>query len=186
VETRDEKWLAKCEWIIDSFKIWEEEYGNWLAPYTDNTLIRVGFMISVAAGSVMRYYRVFPREDIKQMLIRAIDDIVENCTLDNGLFYYKELPSLSRNGNNTLLLESLAIAYELTGDKKYLEYGFKTFETNINNTGRAGIGSKKVIDDAVIVSGDSTKGFAQSFIPLVTYYKALGDTGLINNVKLYS
>ena len=56
------------------------------------------------------------------MLIRAIDDIVENCTLDNGLFYYKELPSLSRNGNNTLLLESLAIAYELTGDKKYLEY----------------------------------------------------------------
>jgi hypothetical protein len=185
VETRDEKWLAKCEWIIDSFKIWEEEYGNWLAPYTDNTLIRVGFMISVAAGSVMRYYRVFPREDIKQMLIRAIDDIVENCTLDNGLFYYKELPSLSRNGNNTLLLESLAIAYELTGDKKYLEYGFKTFETNINNTGRAGIGSKKVIDDAVIVSGDSTKGFAQSFIPLVTYYKALGDTGLINNVKLY-
>ncbi len=38
VETRDEKWLAKCEWIIDSFKIWEEEYGNWLAPYTDNTL----------------------------------------------------------------------------------------------------------------------------------------------------
>ena len=62
----------------------------------------------------------------------------------------------------------------------------KTFETNINNTGRAGVGSKKVIDDAVIVSGDSTKGFAQSFIPLVTYYKALGDTGLINNVKLYS
>lgn len=185
VETGDDKWLAKCDWIIDSFKIWEEEYGNWLAPYTDNTLIRVGFMISVAAGSVMRYYRVFPREDIKQMLIRAIDDVVENCTLDNGLFYYKELPSLSRNGNNTLLLESLAIAYELTGDKKYLEYGFKTFETNINNTGRAGIGSKKVIDDAVIVSGDSTKGFAQSFIPLVTYYKALGDTGLINNVKLY-
>ena len=46
-------------------------------------------------------------------------------------------------------------------------------------------GQELVLDDAVIVSGDSTKGFAQSFIPLVTYYKALGDTGLINNVKLY-
>mgnify|MGYP000736048214 FL=1 len=33
--------------------------------------------------------------------------------MDNGLFYYKELPSLARNGNNTLLLEALAIAYEL-------------------------------------------------------------------------
>lgn len=185
VETRDDKWLGKCEWIIDSFKIWEEEYGNWLAPYTDNTLIRVGFMISVAVGSVMRYYRVFPREDIKQMLIRAVDDMVENCTLDNGLFYYKELPSLSRNGNNTLLLESLAIAYELTGDKKYLEYGFKTFETNINNTQRAGVGSKQIIDDTVMVAGDSTKGFAQSFIPLVTYYKALGDAGLMDKIRLY-
>ena len=80
----------------------------------------------------------------------------------------------------------LGDVYKRQGDKKYLEYGFKTFETNINNTGRAGVGSKKVIDDAVVVSGDSTKGFAQSFIPLVTYYKALGDTGLINNVKLYS
>ena len=46
-------------------------------------------------------------------------------------------------------------------------------------------GQELVLNDAVIVSGDSTKGFAQSFIPLVTYYKALGDTGLINNVKLY-
>ena len=142
-------------------------------------------MISVAVGSGMRYYRVFPREDIKQMLIRAVDDMVENCTLDNGLFYYKELPSLSRNGNNTLLLESLAIAYELTGDKKYLEYGFKTFETNINNTQRAGVGSKQIIDDTVMVAGDSTKGFAQSFIPLVTYYKALGDAGLMDKIRLY-
>lgn len=185
VETGDDKWLERCEWIINSFKIWEEEYGNWLAPYTDNTLIRVGFMISVAVGSVMRYYRVFPREDIKQMLIRAVDDIVENCTLDNGLFYYKELPSLSRNGGNTLLLESLSIAYELTGDSRYLEYGLKTFERSINSTQSSGVGTKQIIDDTVLVAGDSTKGFAQSFIPLVTYYKALGDAGLLDRVGLY-
>ncbi|MFR4339063.1 MAG: hypothetical protein ACLT33_14545 [Lachnospira pectinoschiza] len=35
------------------------------------------------------------------------------------------------------------------------------------------VGSKKAIDDAVGCFRDSTKGFAQSFIPLVTYYKAL-------------
>lgn len=173
VETNDKKWLAKCDWIIDSFKKWEEEYGDWLSPYTDNTAIRVGFMISVAVGSVMRYYRVFPREDVKQMLIHAVDDLVENCYMDNGLFYYKELPSLARNGNNTLLLESLAIAYELTGDASYLKYGLKTFRKAINEASGGAVGIKTITDDAVICKGDSGKSFAQSFIPLTTYYNAI-------------
>ena len=178
VETNDKKWLSKCDWIVDSFITWEKQYGNWLAPYTDNTLIRVGFMISVAVGSVMRYYRVFPREDIKEMLIRAVDDLVDNCLLDNGLFYYKELPSLARNGNNTLLLESLAIAFELTADIKYLYPGFKTFKKTIGENVSAGVSTKTIIDDAVCVAGNSTKGFAQSFIPLITYYKALTEAGI--------
>lgn len=173
VETNDKKWLTKCDWIIDSFKKWEEEYGDWLSPYTDNTAIRVGFMISVAVGSVMRYYRVFPRDDVKQMLIHAVDDLVENCYMDNGLFYYKELPSLARNGNNTLLLESLAIAYELTGDASYLKYGLKTFRKTINEASGGAVGIKTITDDAVICKGDSGKSFAQSFIPLTTFYNAI-------------
>lgn len=178
VETHDNKWTVKCEWIIDSFKKWEEEYGYWLAPYTDNTAIRVGFMISVAVGSVMRYYRVFPRQDIKDMIIRAVDDLIENCMLGCGLFYYKELPSLQRLGNNTLLLESLAIAYELTGDAKYLEPGLKTFKRAIDSKTASTNGVKRIADDAVICSGDSPKGFAQSFIPLITYYKALSENNM--------
>ncbi|WP_287387396.1 hypothetical protein [Lachnospira sp.] len=178
VETNDKKWLSKCDWILDSFITWEKQYGHWLAPYTDNTLIRVGFMISVAIGSVMRYYRVFPRQDLKDMLIRAVDDLVDNCLLDNGLFYYKELPSLARNGNNTLLLESLAIAFELTADIKYLYPGFKTFKKTIGENVSAGVSTKTIIDDAVCVAGNSTKGFAQSFVPLITYYKALTEAGI--------
>lgn len=178
VETGESKWIDKCEWIVDSFKKWEEEYGYWLAPYTDNTTIRVGFMISVAIGSVMRYYRVFPREDIKDMIIRAVDDLIENCMLGCGVFYYKELPSLQRLGNNTLLLESLAIAYELTGDVKYLKPGIKTFDNAITSKAATTNGAKKIVDDAVICAGASTKGFAQSFIPVITYYKALSENEL--------
>lgn len=178
VETGDERWLAKCEWIINSFKAWTDEYGEWLAPYTDNTTVRVGFMISVAVGSVMRYYRAFPREDIKEMLLKAIDDLIENCLLDVGLFYYKELPSLARLGNNTLLLESLAIGYELTGDVKYLKPGIKTFKKTVANMAKTALGAKKIVEDAVVVDGDGTKGFAQGLIPVITYYKAISDTGL--------
>lgn len=174
VETSDEKWLSKCKWILDNFKLWEEKYGNWLAPYTDNTVIRVGFMISVAVGSVMRYYREFPDEEIKQMILRAVDDLIESCYMEEiGLFYYKELPSLKRLGNNTLLLEALAIAFELTGDEKYLKPGILTFKQAIA-AGSPGVGGgKKMAGDAVVVGNATTKTFAQSFIPLITYYSAI-------------
>jgi len=178
VETWDEKWLGKCRWIVDSFRTWEEQYGNWLAPYTDNTVIRVGFMIAVAVGSLMRYYRVFPTQELKDMMLRAVDDLIENCYLpEYGVFYYKELPSLQRLGGNTLLLEALAIAYELTGNADYLKYGKKVFYNNLSGTSSGS--AKRVVGDAVVVGNTSTKGFAQSFIPLITYYKAASEAGIL-------
>lgn len=179
VETHDEKWLEKCEWILGHFREWTAEYGEWVAPYTDNTTIRVGFMISVAVGSIMRYYRIFPREDIKEMLLSAIDDVVDNCLMDNGMFYYKELPSLNRIGNNTLLLEALTIGYELTGDTKYLACGKGTFWSNIHTPAPSVGGAKRIVGDAVIPSGNGTKNFGQSFIPLSVYYKAMADNNML-------
>ncbi len=180
VETRDEKWLPKCSRIIQDFKIWEEQYGNWLAPYTDNTLIRTGFMISVAIGSIMRYYREFPDPALKEMMLRAVDDLIENCYVEKwGVFYYKELPSLNRPGNNTLLLEALAIAYELTGDGKYLKPGLHTFRKAVAEPVPGSVGSKKKIQDAVIAGSASSKNFAQSMIPLAAYYRAASECGYL-------
>ncbi|MCM1186524.1 MAG: glycoside hydrolase family 127 protein [Lachnoclostridium sp.] len=179
VETYDEKWLGKCSFILDNFKQWTEEYGEWVAPYTDNTTIRVGFMISVAVGSMMRYYRVFPDEEIKKLMLSAVDDLVDNCLMDNGLFYYKELPSLNRLGQNTLLLEALTIGYELTGDAKYLTYGKRTFWKNINAPAPSVAGVKSIVEDAVVAKTTGMKNFAQCFIPLSVYYKALTDNGMI-------
>lgn len=177
-ETWDEKWTAKSRWIVGHFREWYEEYGEWAAPYTDNTIIRVGFMISVAIGSLMRYYRVFPEKDVREMILSAVNDLVDNCLMDNGLFYYKELPSLARNGNNTLLLEAMTIGYELTGERRYLEYGKKTFEKSIQ-AGNGGGGGKRIVEDAVLSGGGGTKGFAQSFLPMTLYYKALTEEGML-------
>ncbi len=178
IETNDKKWLSKCEKILDDFKIWEEQYGHWLAPYTDNTMVRVGFMISVAIGSLMRYYREFPDEELKGLIIRAVDDMIENCYVKEwGIFYYKELPSLNRLGNNTLLLEAMTIAYDLTGDTKYLEYGMETFRRAIAEM--PGYSApKRRIEDAVLVGNASSKNFAQSMIPLAGFYRAAAGAGL--------
>lgn len=113
------------------------------------------------------------------MMITAIDDLVDNCLMDNGLFYYKELPSLNRLGNNTLLLEALTIGYELTGDTRYLEYGRRTFWNNIHMPAPSVGGVKKIVEDAVIHSTVGTKNFAQSFLPLSVYYKAMADNNML-------
>ena len=179
VETHDEKWKTRQDWIVEQFAKWKEKYGSWLAAYTDNTTIRVGFMISVAIGSLMRYYRVCPSDRLKELIIWAVDDLTENCVTPHGLFYYKELPSLSRNGNNTLLLESMAIGYELTGDRKYLEYGIKTFKKAINSVAPGAVGGKRITEDTLIVGSGAPKAFAQSFLPLAFYYTKAAKEDLI-------
>ena len=175
----DESWCEKCERIIRDFRVWEETYGHWMAPYTDNTLIRVGFMISVAIGSIMRYYRYFPREDIRDMVLRQVDDLIENCYVKEwGIFYYKELPSLNRLGNNTMLLEALYSAYDLSGDRKYLEYGIETFR-NAMEDAPGFTSQKQKREDAVLVGNVSSKNFAQSMIPLAGYWRALSESGMM-------
>jgi hypothetical protein len=129
-------------------------------------------MISVAVGSLMRYYRAFPNDELKGMILGAIDDLTENFMTRQGLFLYKELPSLNRNGTNTLLLEAMAIGYELTGDIKYLEFGKKTFERAIK-VAPASIGGKRIVEDTVIVGSGAPKNFAQSFLPITAFYTQL-------------
>lgn len=180
-ETHDEKWLEPAEKIVGHFEIWKKEYGGWLAPYTDHTTIRVPFMIAVAVNSLMRYYQVRPQERIKAMVVDAVRDLVENCMTEN-VFYYKELPSLRRLGNNTLILEALAYAYEFTGEAEFLKAGLTTFySATSSNKGGAG-GTKKKEGDAVVMLGaPGPKSFAQSFHALAYYYRAASDAGILKN-----
>ncbi len=178
-ETNDEKWLEKCDWIVGHFEQWENKYGLWLSAYTDNTLIRVVFMIGVAVGSLMRYYRIRPDEKIKNMILRAVDDLCDNAMLECGLFYYKELPSLQRLSINPTVLEALAIAYELTGNKKYIVKGIPTLKHIMANSAPKISMSKNIIEDTVMVGNVGTKSFAQMMIPVAAFYKAASDEGLL-------
>ncbi len=180
IETNDEKWLKKCDWIVGHFEEWENKYGLWLAPYTDNTAIRVVFMISVAVGSLMRYYRVHPQEKIKAMILRAVKDLCDNARLENGLFYYKELPSLKRLGNNPLILEALTIAYELSGDVEYIKVGIPTLKYVMSYKAAGLSFNKRIEEDSLIQGAMGTKSFAQLMIPVTVFYVAADRLGLLN------
>ena len=126
----------------------------------------------------MRYYREFPDEQVKNMILQAVDDMIENCMTEYGYFYYKELPSLSKVGNSPLILEALAIAYELTGEVKYIEAGKKTFVSAVQSSLAQPGSAKQMVEDAVIVGNAGTKRFAQIFIPMAVYYKALTECNI--------
>ncbi len=177
-ETGERRWLEKADWIVSQFREWIRKYGSWVAPYTDNTLIHVPFMIAVAVGSLYRYYRVFPGEELKELILAAVRDLTEECMTPSGLFYYKELPSLNRLGNNTVALEALAIGYRLSGDTGYLRMGMPTFRRDIASGSRPS-GTKTVMEGTVILDNDPPKHFAQSFVPLSVFYQAAAVAGLL-------
>ena len=178
LETADRGWLTRAEWIVGQFREWMDSYGSWVAPYTDNTMIHVPFMIAVAMGSLYRYYEVLPKEEIKKMLLSAAEDLLETCLTPTGLFIYKELPSLNRLGNNTLVLEALTIAWQLSGDIRFLQAGIPSFRRDMAS--RSGVvGKKTVREGTVLLENDPPKHFAQSYLPLALFYKAATDAGIL-------
>lgn len=182
LETGDEKWLEHCDRIVDYFTKWRADYGAWLQPYTDHTMVRVPFMISVACVSLMMYYRIRPSELIRDLIVTAMDDVLENCYSYDGVLYYKELPSLQRTGTNPIAMQALTHCWELTGDKKYLERALVMFRMTIflNGTGGSGHhGGKVPSKDSVVCAGASPKSFAQYYPCLATIYKALMDNDML-------
>ena len=181
-ETHDEKWMAPAEFIVKQFDDWQRQYGAWVSPYTDHTLVRVPFMIAVAANSLMRYYRVRPEPCVAEMIVAAVRDMIEHCLMSDGRFYYKELPSLQRRGAGALVLEALANAYEISGDVSLLEAGMTTFEITLRERSSGGYhGSKFRAGDAVIwPNGPGPKAFAASFGALMPFYRAVVGAGLLD------
>jgi hypothetical protein len=181
-ETYDPAWLAPAEFIVRHFQDWQEEYGAWLAPYTDHTLVRVPFMIAIAAVSLTYYWRVRPEKRVAGLIITAVSDLLDNCRLADGRFYYKELPSLRRPGAGLHVLEALAAAYEVSGDVKFLKAGLQEFQLII-----AGVhgfptvgGVKRAEEDAVILpGGPGPKAFGAGFGPLMSFYRAAATAGLL-------
>ncbi len=167
-ETNDKKYLEASSEIVGHFIKWKENYGALVAPYTDHTTIRVPFMIAVACNSLYSYYRITKDEAVKDLIIFSMDDLIENAMLDNGYFYYKELPSLQRIGNNVIILETLATCYSMTNDIKYLKAGLNTFKSELKKDFK--VASKISIDGVVVLKGAGTKHFAQAFYPVVKFY----------------
>jgi len=184
-ETYDKRYLEVSKEIVKSFLEWKEKFGTFLAPYTNHTQIRVPFMITIAANSLMRYYWITNDERVKKTIIEVTDDLIEHAVMRGGIVYYKELPSLQARGATPHLLETLSYAYELTRDQKYLKTALHQLEYMLDRgSRRGGIPGRKEIKGDSIVKGYGLPGpgfaFASSFISLLTLYYSTSENGLLD------
>lgn len=182
-ETGDRKWLDLSRRISEYFISWEKALGSFLTPVTSNTLARIPFMEAVALNALMRYYAITGEPEVRRVMLSVTDDLAENCYLKPyDLPYYKELPSLRIILSTGLELASLAYAYRLSGDKKYLEKGMNTFKYFIGQKAPDAPDDKPVIDSSLMLSSSgktSSRRFSMSYPPFLIYYAAVKEAGLL-------
>jgi hypothetical protein len=186
-ETRDEKYLTACTRIAEQFLAWKNDLGAFLAPYTSHTQVRVPFMISIAVNALHRYYVATKDDRIPDLIAEEMGDMLDYCMMPDGRFFYKELPSLHRRAGSSREMEALCHAYELSGEKRFLDQALRMME----NTVARGIGGsrggkriiKDMVGDTVLFDGAGPKTFASFYVPFMSAYKTLSDAGVMNDLK---
>lgn len=178
--TGESKWRDEARRIAEMFLDWQAEYGAMLAPYTSHTMPRVPFMVALTLNSLARYLLVEEDERIERLIVETVDDMIEHCLGPDGIFYYKELPSLRRVAPTPHMLEALAYAGRITGKDEYLKVAARQFALMGGSAG--GGGGRKYADDsgAVIAGEGGGRGFASAYTSVLIFAGEAAKRGLLD------
>ena len=187
-ETHNKKWLDACSFIVDVYEEWEKALGTWTTPYPDNYMDRVPFMMHVGIVGLYQYYEFTKNEKVKQTMLAVINDIIKHCYIQRAnVFFGKQHPSVRFLNLNGMVLESLAIAYELTEKEEYIEKGLGMFLwiTQENQPPIYDFSKYKENEYTVIYNCPAgPKRCAQTLLPLLHYYRYALDLGFLTSANL--
>lgn len=179
--TGDERWQTEARRIVDMFLEWFSRYNALLAPYTSHSMPRVPFMIALTVNSFARYLLIEDDERVEQLIVQVVDDLVEHCLGPDGIFYYKELPSLRRTAPTPHVLEALTHAYRITDDEAYLELATRQFAA-LSAGPPSTAGNRKTIDPsgAVIAGSGGGRIFADKYLSILLFAGEAAAKGLLD------
>jgi len=179
--TGEDRWKEEAKRIVEMFLSWSDSYDGLLAPYTSHSMPRVVFMISLTVNSFARYLLIEQDERIKQLIVRTMDDLLEHCLGPDGIFYYKELPSLRRQAPTAHALEALTHAWRITGDERYLKVAARQFLALVQTRIGADNGKKYVDNGGAVIKGmGGGRIFADKYISILLYAGAASSLGLLD------
>ena len=179
--TGEERWREEANRIAELFVQWSEGYGALLAPYTSHSMPRVPFMISLTVSSLGRYLLIEDEARIETLIVEVMDDLIERCLGPDGIFYYKELPSLQRTAPTPHALEALTYAFRISGDQRYLEIAARQFAALVAR-GEGGRGGGKRIDrsGAVVQGTGGGRIFADKYQSILIFASEAAPRGLLD------
>jgi hypothetical protein len=178
--TGEAKWRDEAKRLVEMFLLWRDTYGALLAPYTSHTMPRVPFMISLTVNSFSRYLLIEDDERVKRLIVEVVDDLVEHCIGPDGIFYYKELPSLQRTAPTPHVLEALTHAYRITHDKRYLQIAARQFAALADHPTGAERGAKYVDASGAVIAGQGgARMFDDRYISILLFAGAATPAGLL-------
>ncbi|MBV7336312.1 hypothetical protein KFU94_50375 [Chloroflexi bacterium TSY] len=183
--TGEERWRTEATRIVEMFLEWFEEYGALLAPYTSHTMPRVPFMISLTVNSFVRYLLINSDDALKarveKLIVATMDDLIEHCIGPDGIFYYKELPSLQRTAPTPHVLDALTYAYRITDDEEYLKVATRQFAALVAQPIGSGDGAKYADPSGAVIAGrGGGRIFADKYTSLVLFAGAAAPLGLLD------
>jgi len=144
--------------------------------------------------SLGRYLRYFPDPVLKKLVLEEANDMLEHGRNRNGIFYYKELPSLEHQGSTLLPLQLMAEAYTLSGDQRYLEAGLTELEyalTNMNMRFMVHTGAAEKFTtpsggySRVLFYPPGGKEMGISLMPILEFLSAANDPDLTRQVDFH-
>lgn len=179
--TSDARWKQEAKRIVEMFLSWSDIYDGLLAPYTSHSMPRVVFMISLTVNSFARYLLIEPDERVERLIVRTVDDLLEHCLGPDGIFYYKEFPSLRRQAPTAHALEALTHAWRITNNDRYLKVAARQFLALVERP-IGSSGGKKYVDSsgAVIRGTGGGRIFADKYISILIYAAAASKLGLLD------
>lgn len=182
-ETYNDWYLSKCEPIIETYCKWADEFGTWSSPYPDNYMDRVPFMIHVGVIGLYQYYRIKPSKRIRTVLLKVINDTRREClNIPGNMFMGKQHPAVRYQNLNGMVLQTMAIGYELSKDVSYLESALGMFSWIVKENPPPIYDFSKIKRDDFTVIYNCPVGpkrCAQTLLPLLHYYSAILQEGLL-------
>ena len=179
--TGEERWQAESKRIVEMFLTWFDGYGALLAPYTSHTMPRVPFMVSLTVNSFARYLLIEDDARVKQLIVAVMDDLIEHCLGPDGIFFYKELPSLQRTAPTPHALEALTYAYRITGNEDYLKIAARQFAALVAQPVGASSGAKYVDASGAVIAGQGGgRIFADKYTSILLFASEAAPLGLLD------